>query len=246
MCIRDRHMSGFQIESQPSSARNLLNSHRGSKGFIFPVRPIDANSKAITIQSRDDDTPEKSNRRHRNQAEMFGDPPGTIRIHGRSVIEEAKFEDDVVQSISVNIEDKKCLSEQVENSEIKDYSAIVNRSAMVRQKKRTRLKVPVPITEFQAKEPVAKEKEENNPVDQSVSTCLVCFDRSPDAVVMPCGHGGLCYDCAVEIWEKTEECYLCRKPVTQILQIDLASRNADVMKIISYTDKVEVEINSHD
>ena len=32
--------------------------------------------------------------------------------------------------------------------------------------------------------------EEKN-VDQSVNSCLICFDKAPNAVFMDCGHGGL-------------------------------------------------------
>lgn len=50
--------------------------------------------------------------------------------------------------------------------------------------------------------------------------CLVCFDKPPDAVTMSCGHGGLCYDCAMEIWRKTSGCYICRA-VNQFMLIVL-------------------------
>ena len=59
----------------------------------------------------------------------------------------------------------------------------------------------------------------------AVQTCLICFDNGPDAVFMECGHGGrnyyryvlltfllgVCYECSLEIWKTTAECYLCRK-----------------------------------
>ena len=46
--------------------------------------------------------------------------------------------------------------------------------------------------------------------DKSVMNCLICFDKPPDAVFMECGHGGVCYDCSLELWKSTGECYLCR------------------------------------
>jgi hypothetical protein len=27
---------------------------------------------------------------------------------------------------------------------------------------------------------------------------LLCFDREPDAVFLGCGHGGVCYQCAMD------------------------------------------------
>jgi hypothetical protein len=28
--------------------------------------------------------------------------------------------------------------------------------------------------------------------------CLLCFDREPDSIFLGCGHGGVCYQCAVD------------------------------------------------
>jgi hypothetical protein len=42
------------------------------------------------------------------------------------------------------------------------------------------------------------------------ATCLICFEQPPDAVFMDCGHGGICYQCSIDIWKTTGECHLCR------------------------------------
>lgn len=63
-------------------------------------------------------------------------------------------------------------------------------------------------------------------LDRSIVNCLICFDKAPDAVFMECGHGGIlyiyilnifkyffigvCYDCSLELWKNTGECFLCR------------------------------------
>jgi hypothetical protein len=47
-------------------------------------------------------------------------------------------------------------------------------------------------------------------MNESGMLCCICFDNPPDAVFMDCGHGGVCYDCSLDIWKTTEECYLCR------------------------------------
>ena len=76
-------------------------------------------------------------------------------------------------------------------------------------------------------EPSAHEKklEIIEKTDKSTVNCLICFDKSPDSVFMDCGHGGfsyifiiilkkfvgICYDCALDVWKTTGECYLCRK-----------------------------------
>ncbi|KAL4429533.1 hypothetical protein ABPG74_014308 [Tetrahymena malaccensis] len=55
----------------------------------------------------------------------------------------------------------------------------------------------------------------------SCQQCLVCFDNQPDSVILECGHGGLCNQCALDIWKKTGECYLCRQTISKIVQIDV-------------------------
>ena len=36
-------------------------------------------------------------------------------------------------------------------------------------------------------------------------TCLICFDKDSDAIFMDCGHGGVCYTCAMEIWKSSND-----------------------------------------
>lgn len=67
-------------------------------------------------------------------------------------------------------------------------------------------------------------KQEVSVIEKSNANCLICFDKLPDSVFMECGHGGsnvfnrefdklsgICYDCALDVWKTTGECYLCRK-----------------------------------
>lgn len=70
-------------------------------------------------------------------------------------------------------------------------------------------------------------------LNQSVMNCLICYDKLPDAVLMECGHGGLCYECSVDIWKKNGECYLCRqvinlnhKPALQSISFSRSQRSS--------------------
>jgi len=66
--------------------------------------------------------------------------------------------------------------------------------------------------------------------------CYVCCERRRDSVLMPCGHGGLCYACAVEFVSNPSpqpsgigtrplsdgslpQCPLCRSPVREVLRL---------------------------
>lgn len=93
--------------------------------------------------------------------------------------------------------------------------------------------------------------------------CSVCFDKGSDSVYMPCGHGGLCFNCAIEIWKKSDDCYLCREvriiftffrricqvlinfqPIFQVLQIELNTKHQDgYYKVIASTEAFEGSSN---
>lgn len=50
-------------------------------------------------------------------------------------------------------------------------------------------------------------------INESMNNCIICFENIPDAVFMECGHGGICYECSLELWKTTGECYLCRNVI---------------------------------
>ena len=52
--------------------------------------------------------------------------------------------------------------------------------------------------------------------------CSICFTGPQDAVLLECGHGGICYDCAKRcLRKKGRECPMCRAPVDQVVQINV-------------------------
>lgn len=81
-------------------------------------------------------------------------------------------------------------------------------------------------------------------VNESIANlCGVCFANEPDSVFMRCGHGGICYDCSIDIWKSTGECYLCRDEIEQILQVE-PQRNElgeEYLKVIASTQLVDEE-----
>lgn len=40
--------------------------------------------------------------------------------------------------------------------------------------------------------------------------CIICMERKVDAIVSPCHHGGICFDCAKITLETRNSCYYCR------------------------------------
>ncbi len=69
------------------------------------------------------------------------------------------------------------------------------------------------------------------------SKCVICFSGPRDAVLLECGHGGLCYACARRcLRKKSKECPMCRQPVTQVVHIQLdpetsQSRHTGVVRV---------------
>ena len=58
------------------------------------------------------------------------------------------------------------------------------------------------------------------------------MDAPPDSIFHPCGHGGLCFDCAKTIIETNATCHYCRK--VRIIEINkiLILNFQDVEKVI--------------
>ncbi len=51
--------------------------------------------------------------------------------------------------------------------------------------------------------------------------CLVCWERPADAVLVDCGHGGLCAACAAGLWHGPggRRCPLCRAPFAGVVRV---------------------------
>lgn len=82
----------------------------------------------------------------------------------------------------------------------------------------------------------------NSKLNESMANlCSVCFANEPDSVFMRCGHGGICYDCAIDIWKKSNECYLCREEIEQILQVEPQKdeKGNEFLKVIASTQLVD-------
>ena len=48
--------------------------------------------------------------------------------------------------------------------------------------------------------------------------CLICMERNVDAIVSPCLHGGICFECAKITLDVRNSCYYCRDVVPTNLE----------------------------
>eukprot|EP01017_Pseudomicrothorax_dubius_P027939 TRINITY_DN3277_c0_g1_i12.p2 TRINITY_DN3277_c0_g1~~TRINITY_DN3277_c0_g1_i12.p2 ORF type:complete len:219 (+),score=40.69 TRINITY_DN3277_c0_g1_i12:1008-1664(+) len=86
---------------------------------------------------------------------------------------------------------------------------------------------------FETERPI---KESEPQKEDSVSApCLVCYDRQPNAVVLNCGHGGICYPCGLEMWKKRNGCHLCRQEISQLVEIDLKKGEGQEVRVLAAT-----------
>ena len=58
--------------------------------------------------------------------------------------------------------------------------------------------------------------------DGAKNHCVMCHDRPPAVVLIPCGHYGLCLDCSLEI---VGGCPICRAQVNAVVDVSI-SENA--------------------
>lgn len=49
--------------------------------------------------------------------------------------------------------------------------------------------------------------------------CDLCCEKSSNSVFLPCGHAGLCYNCAMEVWKTSDQCHFCRTKIDKVLLI---------------------------
>lgn len=50
--------------------------------------------------------------------------------------------------------------------------------------------------------------------------CVVCFDSHPNIIHDPCGHGGVCKDCALEYIKNETTCMFCRSKIDRFYVIE--------------------------
>lgn len=65
-----------------------------------------------------------------------------------------------------------------------------------------------------------------------VSNCTLCFDGAPDAVLLECGHGGICFGCGKKLHAGKEKCPLCREPIALVVRIDIVNKYGNFVKVI--------------
>jgi len=70
-------------------------------------------------------------------------------------------------------------------------------------------------------QPVEEDDDENAPdVDNDEDVCMVCLDREPNTMVLPCEHCVVCKECSIGLRNTNDKktCVRCRRPITHVLE----------------------------
>mmetsp|Transcript_6128 Transcript_6128/g.18494 ORF Transcript_6128/g.18494 Transcript_6128/m.18494 type:complete len:234 (-) Transcript_6128:462-1163(-) len=57
--------------------------------------------------------------------------------------------------------------------------------------------------------------------------CTICFEKAKNAVILGCGHGGVCYNCSIDVYVTSGHCPFCRHEIGQILTVGFAHVSTD-------------------
>ena len=79
-----------------------------------------------------------------------------------------------------------------------------------------------------------KQQQMSSSRKSEVSNCTLCFDGAPDAVLLECGHSGICFVCGKKLYMGGEKCPLCREPIALIVKIDITNKYGNLVKVIDY------------
>lgn len=88
--------------------------------------------------------------------------------------------------------------------------------------------MPAPLPAQHGAAPLGSDRSAGS---QDGDLCFICYSGPRDAVLLECGHGGLCFGCATRCMQmRFQECPICRQPISQIVQLELTERRGERAK----------------
>lgn len=84
------------------------------------------------------------------------------------------------------------------------------------------LKLIRAVTVLHRTQPIVCARSPSSIHDDSV-TCYICVTKPATAVLLQCGHVGLCMDCAAQLMRSTRQCPLCRAAITRAAQVEIVT-----------------------
>ncbi|CAD8115506.1 unnamed protein product [Paramecium primaurelia] len=96
---------------------------------------------------------------------------------------------------------------------------------------------------------ILQEQEKSNKSQNSINgdqqsiqdKCLICYENQPNILFIQCRHGGICEKCAENIVLKSNQCYLCRNNIKQILRINTEAGQLVVNEISNIKQNRQIQ-----
>ncbi len=67
--------------------------------------------------------------------------------------------------------------------------------------------------------PAAVRTVHHRPQPSLTPECTICYAQKSNAIILECGHGGLCYDCGVRLLKLNHVCPFCRQPAVAVYKV---------------------------
>mmetsp|Transcript_22094 Transcript_22094/g.68004 ORF Transcript_22094/g.68004 Transcript_22094/m.68004 type:complete len:212 (-) Transcript_22094:560-1195(-) len=84
--------------------------------------------------------------------------------------------------------------------------------------KKNPTETPAKVVEEEEEDPSSPPEEPVLAVDPT-DVCTICFEKAKNAVLLGCGHGGMCYSCSVDVCVTSGHCPFCRSEISQIVTV---------------------------
>eukprot|EP01083_Nonionella_stella_P070327 188100_1 len=59
----------------------------------------------------------------------------------------------------------------------------------------------------------------NGSIDETISECVICLQKTSNCVFIPCGHLNCCYDCGCKVYLTRAKCSICNTSVREIVRV---------------------------
>jgi hypothetical protein len=94
-------------------------------------------------------------------------------------------------------------------------------------KKRTSSVAVVPVEQLFHRRSITSEEftkkqkkvSDTNMASIDVEKCLTCMEKISNAVIMNCGHGGICFECASKLHQDVGTCHICRGDIEVVVRV---------------------------
>lgn len=203
----------------PFTTDNVKGTNMASRSLTSDIQRARSNSSPILPQSHKRSYPSLQTaqvsptpvQQERKTEVAIPSRPNPPPIPPRPISKQAP----VVQSSQfaptplVLVANKGQVSQLVDKLNVKKAASPVNRTAG----KQTKREAPHP--------PVVSQKLGSRDAQKTSSDneCAVCMEKDIDCVLYTCGHMCVCYECAVELKNRTNsECPICRKTITDVIK----------------------------